>query len=45
MKLPDFGPTRSFDPVLLAFIRRGAVPPEPGVPAGAPDIGVPIWPG
>lgn len=42
-KIPDLGPTKSFEPVLLAFIRRG--PPDPGVPAGWPDIGVPTWPG
>lgn len=42
-KVPDLGPTKSFEPLLLAFIRRG--PPDPGVPAGWPDIGVPTWPG
>lgn len=38
--LPVFGPTRSFDPVLFALLRRIPVLPEPG-PLGGPEQGVP----
>lgn len=43
--LPVFGPAKSFVPVLLAFIRRGPVLPDPGTDGG-PEHGVPTlgWP-
>lgn len=51
---PVFGPTKSFDPVLLAFIRLGPEPllqplplPEPtpdgAFPNGVPQL-APVWP-